>query len=175
VFVPLALVALHNVAEQDSGVASSLLNAAQQIGGAIGLALLGTVAWTTVANSVRTQVAHAAAAAAKAGRPLPKPGTAPPVSIYDHALTVGFSRAFVVAAGIGVLAVLIAIATIRVRREELSGAAPAPQEAAPQPTAQQPTAKQPTAPQLAVPQTGTVQLHEDRAALAAAVRPCRLC
>ena len=60
VFVPLALVALHNVAEQDSGVASSLLNTAQQVGGAIGLALLGTVAWTTVADSVRTQVAHAA-------------------------------------------------------------------------------------------------------------------
>jgi EmrB/QacA subfamily drug resistance transporter len=180
VFVPLALVALHNVAEQDSGVASSLLNAAQQIGGAIGLALLGTVAWTTVANSVRTQVAHAAAAAAKAGRPLPKPGTGLPVSIYDHALTVGFSRAFVVAAGIGVLAVLIAIATIRVRREELSGAAPAPQEAAPQPvaqqpTAQQPTAQQPTAQQPTAQQPGTVQQHEDRAALAAAVRPCRLC
>jgi MFS transporter len=71
VFVPLALVALHNVAEQDSGVASSLLDTAQQVGGAIGLALLGTVAWTTVADSVRSQVAHAAAAAAKAGRPLP--------------------------------------------------------------------------------------------------------
>ena len=38
------------------------------VGGAIGLAVLGTVAWTTVADSVRTQVAHAAAAA---GRPLP--------------------------------------------------------------------------------------------------------
>ena len=127
VFVPLALVALHNVAEQDSGVASSLLNTAQQVGGAIGLALLGTVAWTTVADSVRTQVAHAAAAAAKAGQPLPKPGTPPPASIYDHALTVGFSRAFVVAAGIGLLALLIAIATIRVRRQDLAGAAPAPQ------------------------------------------------
>ena len=74
VFVPLSLVALHNVAEQDSGVASSLLNTGQQVGGAIGLALLGTVAWTTVADSVRTQLAHAAAAAAKAGQPLPKPG-----------------------------------------------------------------------------------------------------
>ena len=75
VFVPLSLVALHNVAEQDSGVASSLLNTGQQVGGAIGLALLGTVAWTTVADSVRTQLAHAAAAAAKAGQPLPKPGS----------------------------------------------------------------------------------------------------
>ena len=69
VFVPLALVALHKVAEQDSGVASSLLNTAQQVGGAIGLALLGTVAWTAVANSTRTQIA----AAVKAGLLLPKP------------------------------------------------------------------------------------------------------
>jgi predicted MFS family arabinose efflux permease len=164
-FVPLALVALHNVAEQDSGVASSLLNTAQQVGGAIGLALLGTVAWTTVANSVRTQAADAAAAAAKAGQPLPKPGTPPPASIYDHALTVGFSRAFVVAAAIGLLALLIAIATIRVSRQELSGVVPAPQEAA----------EQPAAPQPAAPQPETEQRYEDRAALAAAVRPCRLC
>jgi EmrB/QacA subfamily drug resistance transporter len=161
VFVPLALVALYNVAEQDSGVASSLLNTAQQVGGAIGLALLGTVAWTAVANSVRTQVA----AAAKAGQPLPKPGTPPPASIYNHALAVGFSRAFVVAAGIALLALLIAIATIRVRRQELAGAAPEPQQAAPQPAAAQPAAPQPPA----------VQRHEDRAVLAAAARPCRLC
>jgi EmrB/QacA subfamily drug resistance transporter len=158
VFVPLALVALHNVAEQDSGVASSLLNAAQQIGGAIGLALLGTVAWTAVADSVRTQVAHAAEAAAK-------PGTLPPAAIYDHALTAGFSGAFAVAAGIGLLALLIAIATIRVRRQELSGAVPAAQPAAPQPAAPQPGTGRP----------GTGQQQEDRAALAAAARPCRLC
>ena len=170
VFVPLALVSLHNVAERDSGVASSLLNAGQQIGGAIGLALLGTVAWTTVANSVRTQVAHAAAAAAKAGRPLPKPGTPPPASIYNHALTVGFSRAFDVAAGIGLLALLIGIVTIRVSRQELAGGGPEPQETAPQPAAPQPPASQPAA-----PQPGTVQQHEDRATLAAAARPCRLC
>jgi EmrB/QacA subfamily drug resistance transporter len=159
VFVPLALVALHNVAEQDSGVASSLLNTAQQVGGAIGLALLGTVAWTAVADSVRTQVAHAAAAAAQAGRPVPKPGT-PPAAIYLHALTAGFSRGFVVAAGLGLLALLIAIVTIRVSRQELAGAVPAPQQAAPQPPA---------------PQPATVQQPEDQAALAAAARPCRLC
>ena len=133
VFVPLALVSLHNVAEQDSGVASSLLNAAQQVGGAIGLALLGTVAWTAVADSIRTQVGHAAAAAAKAGQPLPEPGVPPPASIYDHALTVGFSRAFLVAAGIGLLALLIAIVTIRVSRQDLAGAVPAPQPAAVRP------------------------------------------
>ena len=51
------------------------------------------------------------------------------------------------------------------RRQELTGAVPAPQEAAPQPAAQQPAAQQP----------GTEQRHEDRAARAAAARPCRLC
>ena len=157
VFVPLALVALHKVAEQDSGIASSLLNTAQQVGGAIGLALLGTVAWTTVADSVRTQVGHASA-------------TPPPTSVYYHALTVGFSRAFVVAAGIGLLALLIALATIRVRRQELSGVVPEPEEGAPQPAA-----PQSAVPQSAALQPGIVQQHEDRAALAAAARPCRLC
>jgi hypothetical protein len=151
VFVPLSLVSLHNVAEQDSGVASSLLNTGQQVGGAIGLALLGTVAWSTVADSVKTQVAQAAAA----GQPLPKPGAPPPASIYHHALAVGFSRGFVVAAGIALLALLIGIVTIRVSRRELAGAAPEPQEAAPQPE--------------------TVQLDEDQTALAAAARPCRFC
>jgi hypothetical protein len=109
---------------------------------------------------------------------LPKPGTPPPASIYNHALAVGFSRAFEVAAGIALLALLIAIATIRVRRQELAGAAPEP-EAASQPAASQPAsqpaASQPGTVQPGTVQPGAVQRDEDRAALAAAVRPCRLC
>jgi predicted MFS family arabinose efflux permease len=162
VFVPLALVALYKVAEQDSGVASSLLNTAQQVGGAVGLALLGTVAWTAVADSVRTQVGHVSA-------------TPPPASIYYHALAVGFARAFVVAAGIALLALLIAVVTIRVRRQELSGVVPEPEEGAPQSAVPQSAVPQSAALQSAALQPGTVQQHEDRAALAAAARPCRLC
>jgi hypothetical protein len=147
------------------GPAGAMLNAGQQVGGAIGLALLGTVAWTTVADSVRTQVTHAAAAGAQAGRPVPKPGTPVPASIYLHALTAGISRGFVVAAGIALLALLIGIVTIRVRRQDLAGAVPEPEEAALQSAASQPTAQQ----------QGIKQKHEDQAALAAAARPCRLC
>jgi EmrB/QacA subfamily drug resistance transporter len=158
VFVPLSLVSLHNVAERDSGVASSLLNTGQQVGGAIGLAVLGTVAWTAVADSVRTQLARAAA------------GTPVSASIEDHALTVGFSRGFEVAAVIGLLALLIAIVTIRVSRQELAGAAAEPPESPPPPGTAQPAAGQP-----AVPQPATEQGNEDRAALAAAARPCRFC
>ena len=57
-FMPVSLVALSKVGHEDAGVASSLLNTGQQVGGSIGLAVLGTVAWTAVANSIRNQVAR---------------------------------------------------------------------------------------------------------------------
>ena len=63
-FVPLSLVALTHVREQDTGVAASLLNTGQQIGGSLGLALPGTVAWTVVANTVASYT-HAAATHAR--------------------------------------------------------------------------------------------------------------
>src|SRR6266702_3800253 len=49
-FMPITLVALSKVEDRDAGLASSLLNTGQQVGGAIGLAVLGTVAWTVVSN-----------------------------------------------------------------------------------------------------------------------------
>jgi hypothetical protein len=44
VFVPLTLTAVHHVRAEDSGVGSGVLNTMQQIGGALGLAVLSTVA-----------------------------------------------------------------------------------------------------------------------------------
>jgi EmrB/QacA subfamily drug resistance transporter len=109
-FVPLPLVALTRVGEADSGVAASLLNVGRQVGGAIGLAVLGTVAWTVVAGGAGAQ----AGAARTASRP----------AAYQHALAAGFDRAFLVAAGIALLILVVAIAAIRVRRADLSGATP---------------------------------------------------
>jgi EmrB/QacA subfamily drug resistance transporter len=121
-FVTLSLVALNRVAEADSGVASSLLNTGQQLGGSIGLALLGTVAWTVVAHSIHTQ----AAVAARAGHPA-HPGGPLAAAIYSHALATGFARGFLAAAGIALLTLAINIAVIRVRRADLAGAQqPAP-------------------------------------------------
>lgn len=103
-FVPLSLVALTRVEEQDSGVASSLLNTGQQVGGAIGLAALGTVTWTVVANNLKHEVGSHTAA-------------------LHQALAVGISRGFLVAAGIAVLALLVVVVMIRVRRSDLAGGA----------------------------------------------------
>jgi EmrB/QacA subfamily drug resistance transporter len=134
-FVPLSLVALNRVAGRDSGVASSLLNTAQQVGGAIGLAALGTVTWTVVANSVRHRLAVAATAAARAGQHLPvtRAGGTLPAAIEHPALAAGISRGFEVAAGIVVLALLAVIAMIRIRRADLTGAQGAPAVPAPVP------------------------------------------
>ncbi len=121
-FVPISLVALNRVRGEDSGVASSLLNTGQQVGGAIGLAALGTVTWTTVSDNVKHQIAQAAAAAGRSGLHLPagKSGGVP-VPIMHQALAVGISRGFLVAAGIAVLALIVVLLTIRLRREDLAG------------------------------------------------------
>src|SRR6478736_5868444 len=116
-FVTLSLVALNRVPEADSGVASSLLNTGQQLGGSIGLAVLGTVAWTVVAHSIHAQ----AAVAARAGHPV-HPGGPLAAAIYSHALATGFARGFLVAAGIALLTLAINITVIRIRRADLAGA-----------------------------------------------------
>jgi len=122
-FMPLTLVALSKVQDRDAGLASSLLNTGQQVGGSIGLALLGTVAWTVVANSIHAQVKAAAAAAARAGQPIhAAAGGRLPAAIYDHALAVGFSRGFLVSAVIALLGFLVTLVMIRVKRSDLAGA-----------------------------------------------------
>ena len=96
-FMPLSVTALSRVRADVAGVASSLLNTGQQIGGSIGLAVLGAVAWTSVANSIRGG------------------------GSYRHALAVGFSRGFEVAAVILLLALVVTRTAIRVRRSDLDG------------------------------------------------------
>jgi len=119
--MPLTLVAMNRVDERDAGLASSLRNVGQQVGGSIGLAILGTVAWTVVANTARNSAA-AAAAAAKAGHPLAGTAAQVKTAIYDHALSVGFARGFEVSAGIMLIALIVTIAAIRVKRADLAGA-----------------------------------------------------
>ena len=118
-FVPMSLVSLTKVRNADTGVASSLLNVGQQVGGSIGLAILGTVTWSAVATSLRSQTASAAAKAA--GHTLT---VTMQKQITDHALATGFSHGFLVSAAIGLLALIIAVAAIRVTREDLSGVDP---------------------------------------------------
>ena len=81
IFAPGFATATYGVAPEDSGVASAMVNTMQQVGGSIGLALLGTVAWTVVSNSIHAQVKAAAAASVQAGQPghAAAPAASPPL------------------------------------------------------------------------------------------------
>jgi EmrB/QacA subfamily drug resistance transporter len=92
-FVPQTIAAVSGVREHEAGLASGLINTSQQIGGALGLALLSTVAFTSIDN-----------AAAEAG------GAPTPVD-----LTNGYSDAFLTGAGIALLGVFAALFLIRGR------------------------------------------------------------
>lgn len=97
VFVPLSLVALHEVGAADAGVASALLNATNQVGGSLGIALLNTIATSATATAV----------AAAAGR----------TGALPAALVIGYRHAFVWAAVLLVVAAVVAALLVRVSRE----------------------------------------------------------
>jgi EmrB/QacA subfamily drug resistance transporter len=92
-FVPISIAALAGVEPSEAGLASGLINTSQQIGGALGIAALSTIATS------RTDDAVAA-------------GTALPSALVD-----GFSAAFLTGVGIAGLGVLAALTLIR--RDEL--------------------------------------------------------
>jgi len=97
-FVPISIAALAGVEASEAGLASGLINTSQQIGGALGIAALSTIA--------TSQSSHALSN----GSALP------------NALVHGFTWAFVagaIAAGIGIL-----VALTMIRRDELEQRVP---------------------------------------------------
>jgi len=105
-FLPMALGAVSGVRDQDAGIASALLNAAQQVGGALGLAALSTIAVTASDSRLpdATSVFFGARAAGDAGL----------VRQASEALTHGYTTAFLAAAvlfTIGCVVVMTAVKT----------------------------------------------------------------
>jgi EmrB/QacA subfamily drug resistance transporter len=103
-FVPLTLIATANVADEDAGLASGVFNSSQQIGGALGLAILSTIAASQTESALE--------------------GTAVPTSADQaSALVEGFQAAFAGGAALMVLGVVI-LATY-VRRRDVAEVVPA--------------------------------------------------
>ncbi|MBB4716881.1 EmrB/QacA subfamily drug resistance transporter [Streptomyces luteogriseus] len=129
-FVSLTLMALSNVPTPETGAASGLLNATQQVGGSLGLSILVTMYGTASTNEADKQVPDFLQQATPAERirfertgQLPKPWS-------DEILTAGVSAAFVMAAIFTAVAALIALVVIQVRPSDLErlkgGAGPGP-------------------------------------------------
>jgi EmrB/QacA subfamily drug resistance transporter len=110
-FVPVTIAAVSGVRDDDAGLASGLINTSQQIGGALGLAVLSTISIS------RTDDVMAAAHGA--------PGELP------HALTEGFSSAFTAGAGFAILGIVLGLLLVEGRpRAERVDAEPASEAAA---------------------------------------------
>jgi EmrB/QacA subfamily drug resistance transporter len=99
VFVPLTLTAVSGVEANEAGLASALLNTMQQVGGALGLAVLATVAID--ASNAKLHSLHSSTTAAS-----------------NIATTHGYTTAFVVSAGVALASLLVSVLVIRVSPEE---------------------------------------------------------
>jgi EmrB/QacA subfamily drug resistance transporter len=95
VFVPLTIAAVAGVSPEESGLASGLINTSQQVGGALGLAILATIANSTTQDAMQ----------AAGGNPKALPA----------ALTDGFSDAFTVGAGFAILGAVLTMILISSR------------------------------------------------------------
>lgn len=118
-FVSLTLMALSDVPVQETGAASGLLNATQQVGGSLGLSILVTMFGTASANEAKKQVPAFLSQASPAERlRFQRTGELPP-PWADHVLTSGVSAAFVVAAIFTAVAALVALLVIQVRPSDI--------------------------------------------------------
>ncbi|WP_030246596.1 MFS transporter [Streptomyces sp. NRRL S-350] len=111
-FMPAMSLATYGVQPRDAGVASAMVNTSQQVGGAIGTALLNTIAASATTSWLTS---HATAAAA--GSP------AAAKALQFQGMVHGFSTAIWVSFGILVAAATVAFTFINAGRPGSSGAA----------------------------------------------------
>lgn len=129
VFVPMTLTAVHHVRAEDSGIGSGVLNTMQQVGGALGLATLSTVA-LHFSSSQASDVAKPMADAIVAGGgdpAAPVPGTDVTfldAAIFGSSFPEGATHAFLVASILMLAASAVIWTFLNVKHTELATDAP---------------------------------------------------
>ena len=108
--VTMTLTAVHGVAEDRAGVASALVNMAQQIGAALGLAVFTAIAVSTANGQV--------SGASEALQESIARGEATAVARAAEALTYGYTAAFLAGAGLLLIAGVVAIAAVTTKRTQ---------------------------------------------------------
>jgi EmrB/QacA subfamily drug resistance transporter len=99
IFVSTSIVAIAGVTPNETGLASALLNVGRQLGGSLGIAIMGTTAATVTKNQLAAgPLTHAA---------------------VNHALTMGYSAAFQLAALIAAAGFVTALVAVRRPSKEM--------------------------------------------------------
>ena len=119
VFVPMTLTAVAGVAQEDSGVASAVLNTMQQVGGSLGLATLSTVFASALTERAAALGAELQARVA-AGGMSPEQVAQAKAFIGLQAQTYGSGKAYLVGAAMILVASAITFVFLDVRHEKLS-------------------------------------------------------
>jgi EmrB/QacA subfamily drug resistance transporter len=117
VFVPLTLTAVHGVDAHDSGIGSGVLNAMQQVGGALGLAVLSTVA-VNAATGKATDVGTILGNASRP--PVTDHGESVPDAIAHVAFANGATTAFAVGVALVLVCAVLVWTFLNVPHEELN-------------------------------------------------------
>jgi len=115
VFVPLTLTAVHHVRAEDSGIGSGVLNTMQQVGGALGLAVLSTVSVHFASNAASDLAPQLAQASGGGLSPEQLGGIA-----YLGSFTEGATAAFLVGAGMILVGSVLVWLFLDVKHDELA-------------------------------------------------------
>ncbi|MEP6814872.1 MAG: MFS transporter [Marmoricola sp.] len=118
-FVPMTLAAVHGVSHRDSGIGSGVLNTMQQVGGALGLATLSTVA-VHFATTKGQEIGAALNAAPGGGQPDGAVQRLIPGLVRQAAFTEGSVNAFLTGAFMIWAASAIVWIFLNVKHEELA-------------------------------------------------------
>jgi EmrB/QacA subfamily drug resistance transporter len=129
-FVPLTLTAVSHVRREESGAASSLLNAMQQVGSSLGLSILVTVFGTASRNEATAQIRRFLSTASPQLRAQFLRTGQLPRQVTSEVLAYGISRAFLFAALFALIALVVSIVVIQgpprePAQQPEAGAAPA--------------------------------------------------
>jgi EmrB/QacA subfamily drug resistance transporter len=106
-FVPLTMLAVSKVSNEDSGAASSLLNVMQQVGGSLGLSVLVTVYGTAARNESSHLIKTGAAA------------TLGPKGVASAVLAKGASAGFAVAVLFAVVSLVVSFVGIKAGKDDV--------------------------------------------------------
>jgi hypothetical protein len=115
----LTLTAVHHLRDEDTGIGSGVLNTMQQVGGALGLSLLSTIATRTITDRV-SDLGAAQQAAGAGGSATESQVRALQALVQQQVFTEGATHAFLIGSILMLAASAVTWTFLNVKHQELA-------------------------------------------------------